>query len=38
MTAKAEPTELTAGDLVARADGFRPWLLVERAASLERAY
>jgi 3-hydroxy-9,10-secoandrosta-1,3,5(10)-triene-9,17-dione monooxygenase len=38
MTAKAEPTEFTAGDLVARADGFRPWLLDEQAATEERSY
>jgi 3-hydroxy-9,10-secoandrosta-1,3,5(10)-triene-9,17-dione monooxygenase len=38
MTGKAEPVELTAGDLVARADGFRPWLLDEQAATEERSY
>src|SRR5262245_50251007 len=38
MTARAESVGFTADDLVARADGFRDWLLDEQAATEERSY
>jgi 3-hydroxy-9,10-secoandrosta-1,3,5(10)-triene-9,17-dione monooxygenase len=38
MTSRAEPAGRTAADLVASADGFRPWLLDEQAATEERSY
>jgi 3-hydroxy-9,10-secoandrosta-1,3,5(10)-triene-9,17-dione monooxygenase len=38
MTAEAEPGGPTADELVAKADGFRPWLLDEQEATEERSY